>query len=92
MRDPRPLPKPRTKPPSSIDTNPGEPSDQQNQQQLRRRRRVTSSSSLDFSATASDQSQLYVEKKQATKRVKEMCTNEYLRGIGVTPHPYSTDP
>lgn len=98
MRDPRQLPEPGTQRPAgavtapdspSIDPNPEEPYDQQNQQ--RRRRRATSSSSSpsfsDFSAAASDQSQHYAETKATTKRVKEMCTNEYLHGIGVTPHP-----
>lgn len=93
MRDPRQLPNPRTNPSPSIDPNPEELPEQQNQQ--RRRRRATSppsSFTTEFSAAASDQSQLYTEKKQITKGVKEMCTNEYLRGIGVTPHPYSRDP
>lgn len=98
MREPRQLPKPRTKnPPPSNDPNPEEPPDQQNQQQQQRRRqrrRNTSSSSFfsEFSAAVSDQSQFYAEKAQRKKRVKEMCTNEYLRKLGVTPHPYSRDP
>lgn len=94
MRDPRKLPKLRKIPhPPSIDPNPEEEPDEQQSQQ-KRRRRATSSSFTDFSAAVSDHQSQFAnaEKEQpGANSGNEICTKEYLLGIGVMPHTYLRD-